>query len=156
VAVLTGKFSPGAAHTAQICIRLGYLGHGRMLIQTSTEALYLKREMKFRGSTLRSLRKTMPPCSSSRNLASRPSNPSLRACGPGSGPTECWSILYPVAAASTVCAVCASPAVGGVGSVGSTYVPLRTHRLAANRSIWTAKPPALRAHNRTSPTLHRP
>jgi hypothetical protein len=36
----------------QICIPLGYLGHGRMLFQTSTEARLPLLLMEFRGSTL--------------------------------------------------------------------------------------------------------
>jgi len=46
-AVLTSEVSPGVGHTTQICVLPGYQGHGlgRMLMQTSAEAL---RAMKFR------------------------------------------------------------------------------------------------------------
>ncbi len=50
-AVLTSEVSPGVGHTTQICVLPGYQGHGlgRMLMQTSVEAL---RSMKFRELTL--------------------------------------------------------------------------------------------------------
>ena len=50
-AVLTSEVSPGVGHTTQICVLPGYQGHGlgRMLMQTSAEAL---RSMKFRELTL--------------------------------------------------------------------------------------------------------
>jgi ribosomal protein S18 acetylase RimI-like enzyme len=50
-AVLTSEVSPGVGHTTQICVLPGYQGHGlgRMLMQTSAEAL---RHMKFRELTL--------------------------------------------------------------------------------------------------------
>src|ERR1700736_2786790 len=50
-AVLTSEVSPGVGHTTQICVLPGYQGHGlgRMLMQTSAEAL---RAMKFRELTL--------------------------------------------------------------------------------------------------------
>jgi len=50
-AVLTSEVSPGVGHTTQICVVPGYQGHGlgRMLMQTSAEAL---RGMKFRELTL--------------------------------------------------------------------------------------------------------
>jgi ribosomal protein S18 acetylase RimI-like enzyme len=50
-AVLTSEVSPGVGHTTQICVLPGYQGHGlgRMLMQTSSEAL---RAMKFRELTL--------------------------------------------------------------------------------------------------------
>jgi ribosomal protein S18 acetylase RimI-like enzyme len=49
--VLTSEVSPGVGHTTQICVLPGYQGHGlgRMLMQTSAEAL---RAMKFRELTL--------------------------------------------------------------------------------------------------------
>jgi ribosomal protein S18 acetylase RimI-like enzyme len=50
-AVLTSEVSPGVGHTTQICVLPGFQGHGlgRMLMQTSAEAL---RSMKFRELTL--------------------------------------------------------------------------------------------------------
>ena len=50
-AVLTSEVSPGVGHTTQICVLPGYQGHGlgRMLMQTSAEAL---RSMKFAELTL--------------------------------------------------------------------------------------------------------
>src|SRR5258706_327700 len=50
-AVLTSEVSPGVGHTTQICVLPGYQGHGlgRMLMQTSAEALH---SMKFRELTL--------------------------------------------------------------------------------------------------------
>ena len=50
-AVLTSEVSPGVGHTTQICVLPGYQGHGlgRMLMQTSAEAL---RSMKFGELTL--------------------------------------------------------------------------------------------------------
>jgi ribosomal protein S18 acetylase RimI-like enzyme len=50
-AVLTSEVSPGIGHTTQICVLPGFQGHGigRMLMQTSSEAL---RSMKFRELTL--------------------------------------------------------------------------------------------------------
>ncbi len=50
-AVLTSEVSSGVGHTTQICVLPGYQGHGlgRMLMQTSAEAL---RSMKFRELTL--------------------------------------------------------------------------------------------------------
>jgi ribosomal protein S18 acetylase RimI-like enzyme len=50
-AVLTSEVSPGVGHTTQICVLPGYQGHGlgRMLMQTSAEAL---RSMNFRELTL--------------------------------------------------------------------------------------------------------
>jgi ribosomal protein S18 acetylase RimI-like enzyme len=50
-AVLTSEVSPGVGHTTQICVLPGYQGHGigRMLMQTSAEAL---RGMKFKELTL--------------------------------------------------------------------------------------------------------
>jgi ribosomal protein S18 acetylase RimI-like enzyme len=50
-AVLTSEVSPGVGHTTQICVLPGYQGHGlgRMLMQTSAEALC---SMKFRELTL--------------------------------------------------------------------------------------------------------
>jgi ribosomal protein S18 acetylase RimI-like enzyme len=50
-AVLTSEVSPGVGHTTQICVLPGYQGHGigRMLMQTSAEAL---NAMKFRELTL--------------------------------------------------------------------------------------------------------
>ena len=50
-AVLTSEVSPGVGHTTQICVLPGYQGHGlgRMLMQTSSEAL---RAMRFRELTL--------------------------------------------------------------------------------------------------------
>jgi ribosomal protein S18 acetylase RimI-like enzyme len=50
-AVLTSEVSPGVGHTTQICVLPGYQGHGlgRMLMQTSAEALSA---MKFRELTL--------------------------------------------------------------------------------------------------------
>ncbi len=50
-AVLTSEVSPGVGHTTQICVLPGYQGHGlgRMLMQTSAEAL---RTLKFRELTL--------------------------------------------------------------------------------------------------------
>jgi ribosomal protein S18 acetylase RimI-like enzyme len=50
-AVLTSEVSPGVGHTTQICVLPGYQGHGlgRMLMQTSAEAL---RSTKFRELTL--------------------------------------------------------------------------------------------------------
>jgi len=49
--VLTSEVSPGVGHTTQICVLPGYQGHGigRMLMQTSAEAL---RGMRFRELTL--------------------------------------------------------------------------------------------------------
>lgn len=49
--VLTSEVSPGVGHTTQICVLPGYQGHGlgRMLMQTSAEAL---QGMKFRELTL--------------------------------------------------------------------------------------------------------
>jgi len=50
-AVLTSEVSSGVGHTTQICVLPGFQGHGigRMLMQTSAEAL---RSMKFRELTL--------------------------------------------------------------------------------------------------------
>lgn len=50
-AVLTSEVAPGVGHTTQICVLPGYQGHGlgRMLMQTSAEAL---RSMKFGELTL--------------------------------------------------------------------------------------------------------
>jgi ribosomal protein S18 acetylase RimI-like enzyme len=50
-AVLTSEVSSGVGHTTQLCVVPGYQGHGlgRMLMQTSAEAL---RSMKFRELTL--------------------------------------------------------------------------------------------------------
>ena len=50
-AVLTSEVSSGVGHTTQICVLPGFQGHGigRMLMQTSAEAL---RAMKFRELTL--------------------------------------------------------------------------------------------------------
>jgi hypothetical protein len=50
-AVLTSEVSSGVGHTTQICVLPGYQGNGlgRMLMQTSAEAL---RAMKFRELTL--------------------------------------------------------------------------------------------------------
>jgi ribosomal protein S18 acetylase RimI-like enzyme len=50
-AVLTSEVSPGVGHTTQLCVLPGYQGGGigRMLMQTSAEAL---RNMKFRELTL--------------------------------------------------------------------------------------------------------
>jgi ribosomal protein S18 acetylase RimI-like enzyme len=50
-AVLTSEVSPGVGHTTQICVLPGFQGHGlgRMLMQTSAEAL---RSLKFRELTL--------------------------------------------------------------------------------------------------------
>jgi ribosomal protein S18 acetylase RimI-like enzyme len=50
-AVLTSEVSSGVGHTTQICVLPGFQGHGigRMLMQTSSEAL---RAMKFRELTL--------------------------------------------------------------------------------------------------------
>jgi ribosomal protein S18 acetylase RimI-like enzyme len=50
-AVLTSEVSPGVGHTTQLCVLPGFQGHGlgRMLMQTSAEAL---RAMKFRELTL--------------------------------------------------------------------------------------------------------
>ncbi len=50
-AVLTSEVSPGVGHTTQICVLPGFQGHGlgRMLMQTSAEAL---RSSKFRELTL--------------------------------------------------------------------------------------------------------
>ncbi len=50
-AVLTSEVSAGVGHTTQICVLPGFQGHGigRMLMQTSAEAL---RSMKFRELTL--------------------------------------------------------------------------------------------------------
>jgi ribosomal protein S18 acetylase RimI-like enzyme len=50
-AVLTSEVSPGVAHTTQICVLPGFQGSGlgRMLMQTSAEAL---RALKFRELTL--------------------------------------------------------------------------------------------------------
>lgn len=50
-AVLTSEVSPGVGHTTQVCVAPGYQGHGlgRMLMQTSAEAL---RSMKFQELTL--------------------------------------------------------------------------------------------------------
>src|ERR1700740_1657171 len=50
-AVRTSEVSPGVGHTTQICVLPGYQGHGlgRMLMQTSAEAL---RAMRFRELTL--------------------------------------------------------------------------------------------------------
>ncbi len=50
-AVLTSEVSPGVGHTTQLCVLPGYQGHGlgRMLMQTSAEALC---SMKFRELTL--------------------------------------------------------------------------------------------------------
>lgn len=49
--VLTSEVSPGIGHTTQICVLPGFQGHGigRMLMQTSVEALL---SMKFRELTL--------------------------------------------------------------------------------------------------------
>jgi len=50
-AVLTSEVSPGVGHTTQICVQPGFQGHGlgRLLIQTSAEAL---RSQKFSELTL--------------------------------------------------------------------------------------------------------
>jgi ribosomal protein S18 acetylase RimI-like enzyme len=50
-AVLTSEVAPGVGHTTQICVQPGFQGHGlgRMLMQTSAEAL---RSMKFGELTL--------------------------------------------------------------------------------------------------------
>jgi len=50
-AVLTSEVAPGVGHTTQICVQPGFQGHGigRMLMQTSAEAL---RSMKFGEMTL--------------------------------------------------------------------------------------------------------
>ena len=50
-AILTSEVSPGVGHTTQICVLPGYQGNGlgRMLMQTSVEAL---RSVKFRELTL--------------------------------------------------------------------------------------------------------
>jgi ribosomal protein S18 acetylase RimI-like enzyme len=49
--VLTSEVSPGVGHTTQLCVQPGFQGHGlgRMLMQTSVEAL---RAQKFRELTL--------------------------------------------------------------------------------------------------------
>jgi ribosomal protein S18 acetylase RimI-like enzyme len=49
--VLTSEVSPGVGHTTQLCVQPGFQGHGlgRMLMQTSAEAL---RAQKFRELTL--------------------------------------------------------------------------------------------------------
>ena len=49
--MLTSEVSSGVGHTTQICVLPGFQGHGigRMLMQTSAEAL---RSMKFRELTL--------------------------------------------------------------------------------------------------------